>query len=121
MNWNKGHICSADWNHGDRKSVNDLPDIPIPADQRQKIQKKCEAAKNVLEKYKTAPQKLRIRYKNAKHKLEIASQMSKDSQDLVKRTPVIRERTLVPHLEKRLHLKNNIKKSWTNYLVKMHV
>ena len=27
--------------------------------------------------------------------------MSKDSQDLVKRTPVIRERTLVPHLQPR--------------------
>ena len=50
----------------------------------QKIQEKYEAAKNVLEKYKTPPQKLHIRYKNAKRKLKIASQMSKDSQNLVK-------------------------------------
>ena len=50
----------------------------------QKIQEKYEAAKNVLEKYKTPPQKLHIRYKNAKLKLKIASQMSKDSQNLVK-------------------------------------
>ena len=35
-------------------------------------------------------------YKNAKRKLEIASQMSKDSQNLVQRTPAIRKRTLVP-------------------------
>ena len=61
-----------------------MPDIPIPADQLQKIQEKYEAAKNVLEKYKTPPQKLHIRYKNAKRKLKIASQMSKDSQNLVK-------------------------------------
>ena len=56
-----------------------MPDIPIPADQLQEIQEKYEAAKNVLEKHKTPPQKLHIRYKNAKRKLEIASQMSKDS------------------------------------------
>ena len=53
INWNKGHICSAQWIHGAWKSINDLPDIPIPADQLQKIQEKYEAAKNVLEKYKT--------------------------------------------------------------------
>ena len=91
MNWNKGHICSAHWSHGERESINDLPDIPIPADQLQKIQKKYETAKNVLEKYKTPPQKLHIRYKNPNRKLEIASQMSKDTQNLVKRTPVIRD------------------------------
>ena len=79
MNWNKGHICSVHWSHGERKSINDLRDIPIPADQLQKIQEKYETAKNVLEKYKTPPQKLHIRYKNAKRKLEIASQMSNDS------------------------------------------
>ena len=37
MNWNKCHVCSAHWSHGERESVNDLPDIPIPADQLQKI------------------------------------------------------------------------------------
>ena len=47
-----------------KKSINDLPDIPIPAEQLQKIQEKYEGAK----------------------KLEIASQMSKDSQNLVKTT-----------------------------------
>ena len=70
MNWDKGHICSAHWSHGERKSINDLPNIPIPADQIQKIQEKYETAKNVLEKYKTPPQKLHIRYKNAKRKLD---------------------------------------------------
>ena len=49
----------------------------------------------MLEKYKTPPQKLHIRYKNAKCKAEIASQMAGDSQNLVKRTPVIRESTLI--------------------------
>ena len=78
--------------------------------------------KNVLEKYKTPPEKLHIRYKNEKRKLEIASQMSKDSQSLVKRTPVIREHILeYPYLEQRLHLKYKIKKSWTIHLVKMHI
>ena len=93
INWNKGHICSAHWSLGERKSINDLPDIPIPADQLQKIQEKYEVAKNVLEKYKTPPQKLHLRHKNVKRKLEIATQMSKDSQNLVKRTLVIRECT----------------------------
>ena len=55
INWNKGYICSAHWSLGERKSINDLPDILIPADQLQKIQEKYEAAKNVLEKYKTPP------------------------------------------------------------------
>ena len=85
----------------ERKNINDLPDILILADQLQKIQEKYQEAKNVLEKYKTLPQKLHIRYKNGKRKLGIASQMSKGSQNLVKRTPVIGERTLVyPHRKK---------------------
>ena len=83
------------WSHGESKSINDFPDIPIPADQLQKMQEWYEAAENVLEKYKTPPQKLHIRYKNAKCKAEIASQMAGDSQNLVKRTPVIRESTLI--------------------------
>ena len=29
INWNKGNIWSAHWSHGERKSINDLPDIPI--------------------------------------------------------------------------------------------
>ena len=37
MNWNKGYIRSAHWNQGEKTSINDLPDIPIPADQLQKI------------------------------------------------------------------------------------
>ena len=40
MNSSKGHICLAHWSHGERKSINDLPDIPISTDQLQKIQKK---------------------------------------------------------------------------------
>ena len=46
-----------------KKSMNDLPDIPIPPDQLQKTQEKYEAATNVFEKYKTPPQKLHITYK----------------------------------------------------------
>ena len=46
INWNKGHICSAHWSHEEKKSINDLPDIPTPADHLQKIQEKYEAAKN---------------------------------------------------------------------------
>ena len=111
INWNKGNIWSAHWSHGERKSINDLPDIPIPAYQLQKIQEKYKAVKNVLKKYKTPPQKLHIRYKNAKRKLKIASQMSKDSQSLVKTTPVIREHTLVPPPRKNTPSKNNIKES----------
>ena len=42
MNWNKNHICSAHWSHG----FNDLPDIPTPADQLQKLREKFETAKN---------------------------------------------------------------------------
>ena len=45
MNWSKGHICPAHWSHGVRKIINDLPDIPIPADQQQKIQEKYDTAK----------------------------------------------------------------------------
>ena len=87
-----------------------MPDIPIPADQLQKDQGKYEVTKNVLEKYKTPPQKLHLRYKNAKRKLEIASQMSKDSQNLVKRTPVVRECTLVPPPRKKTPSKKQYKK-----------
>ena len=72
-------------------------------------------------KNETLPQKLYIRYKNAKRKLEIASQMSKDSQNLVKRTPMIRERKLVPRPRKKTPSKKQYKKSWTIYLVKMYV
>ena len=76
----------------------------------------------MVEKYKTPPEIVRITYKNEKRKLEIAFQMSKDSQSLVKRTPVIREHTLeYCHLEQRLHLKYKIKKSWTIHLVKMRI
>ena len=66
-------------------------------------------------------QKLHIRYKNAKRKLEIASQMSKDSQNLVQRTPVIRERTLVPLTRRKTPSKKQYQKSWKIFLVKMHV
>ena len=45
INWNKGHICSAPWSHGERKSINDLPDIPIPADQLQKFRKNMKQQK----------------------------------------------------------------------------
>ena len=65
LNWNKDHICSAHWSHGERKSINGLPDILIPADQLQKIREKFETTLNILEKYKTPPQKLHMQYKNA--------------------------------------------------------
>ena len=85
-----------------------MPDIPFPADQLQKDQEKYEVAKNMLEKYKTPPQKLHLRYK--------------DSQNLVKRTPVVRECTLVPPPRKKTPSKKQYKKnSWTIYLVKVHV
>ena len=32
MNWNEGNICSAYWSHGERESINDLPEFPISAD-----------------------------------------------------------------------------------------
>ena len=56
---------------------------------------KIETEQNISEKYKTPPQKLHVRYKNAKRKLVIASQMSKESQNLVKRTAVNRDLALV--------------------------
>ena len=93
-----------------------LIDIPIPADPNQieKIQEKYEAAIKVLEKCKTPSQKLHIRCKNAKRKLEISSQMSK-----VRTVRIwLKEH---PHLQKILHLKNNIKESWIIYLVKIFV
>ena len=72
----------------------------------------------MLEKYKTLPQKLHVIYKNAKRKLGIASQMSKGSQNLVKRTPVIGECTLVPPPKKMTSSKKQYQKIWT---VKIHV
>ena len=44
-----------------KKKINDLPDLPIPADQLQKTREKLETAKNILKKYKIPPQKLHIR------------------------------------------------------------
>ena len=121
MNWNKNHICSAHWSHSEIKSINDLADIPITADQLQKIQETYETAKKVLEKYKTPPQKLHIRYKHAKRKLEIASQMSKESQNLFKRPPVIRERILVSPPRKKTPSKKQYQKKLDNLSKKMHV
>ena len=95
-----------------------MPDIPIPADQLQKIQEKYETAKNVLEKYKTPPQRLHIRYKNAKRKLEIASKMSKESQNLLKRTPVTREHILVPPTRKKTPSKKQYQKKVDNLFSK---
>ena len=83
INWNEGHTCSTYWRHEERKGINNLPDVPIPAAQFQNIREKFETAKNILKKYKTASQKLHIRYKNVKRKLEIASQMSQESKNLV--------------------------------------
>ena len=74
-----------------------------------------------MEKYKTPQQKLHIRYKNAKGKLENASQMSKESQNLVKRTLVNRKLALVTPPGKKTPSKINISKRWTLYLVKLHV
>ena len=91
-----------------------MPDTPIPVDQLQKIREKFEAAKNFLEKYKTPSQKLHMRYKNAKRKIKITSQISKESQNLVKRTPANRELASVTPPG------NNISKIWTLYLVKLH-
>ena len=91
-----------------------MPDTPIPVDQLQKIREKFEAAKKFLEKYKTPSQKLPMRYKNAKCKIEVTSQISKESQNLVKRTPVNRELASVTPPS------NNISKIWTLYLVKLH-
>ena len=78
-----------------KKIINDLPYISIPAGQLPKIREKIETEQNISEKYKTPPQKLHVRYKNAKRKLVIASQMSKESQNLVKRTAVNRDLALV--------------------------
>ena len=110
MNWNKGHICSAHWSHGERK-------VLIICLIFQFLQTNYY---HVFEKYKTPPQKLHIRYKNAKRKLEIASQMSKDSPNLVKRTAVIRIRTLVPPPRKKTPSKKQYQKKLDNS-VKMHV
>ena len=55
-----------------------------------------------------------LRYKNAKRKLEIASQMSKDNQSLVKKTPVIRECTLVPPPRKKTPSKKQYQKKLDN-------
>ena len=104
-----------------KKIINDLPYISIPAGQLPKIREKIETEQNILEKYKTPPQKLHVRYKNAKRKLVIASQMSKESQNLVKRTAVNRDLALVTPPRKKASSKNNISKSWTLYLVKLHV
>ena len=114
MNWNKGNSMFGSMESWGKKSVSDLPDTPIPVDQLQKIREKFEAAKNFLEKYKTPSQKLHMQYKNAKRKIEITSQISKESQNFVKRTPVNRELASVTLPS------NNISKIWTLYLVKLH-
>ena len=87
-------------------------DIPISVDQLQKIQEKYKAIKNVLEKYKNPRPKLHIRYKNAKRILQVDSQMSKDSQNLVKKTP--KERTLVPTPGKKTLSKKQYQKKLDN-------
>ena len=50
FNWNDGHISAAHWSTGERKNIHDLPDIPIPEDQFEKIKQKHITAKNVKNK-----------------------------------------------------------------------
>ena len=72
FNWNDGRICAAHWNTEERKSVHDLPDIPIPEDQIEKIKQKYITAKNVKKKYKNPTQKIQSQYKKAKRRFGIA-------------------------------------------------
>ena len=55
-----------------KKNVQDLPDIPIPENQFEKIKQKYITAKNVKNKYKNPTQKIQSQYKKAKRRLEIA-------------------------------------------------
>ena len=99
-----------------KKSINDLPYISIPAGQLPKIREKIETEQNISEKYKTPPQKLHVRYKNAKRKLVIASQMSKESQNLVKRTAVNRDLALVTPPRKKASSKKTISAKAGDYI-----
>ena len=45
LDWNDGHICAAHSGTRERKNVHDLPDIPIPEDQFEKIKQKYIIAK----------------------------------------------------------------------------
>ena len=55
-----------------KKIVHDLPDIPIPENQFEKIKQKYITAKNVKNKYKNPTQKIQSQFKKAKRRLEIA-------------------------------------------------
>ena len=52
FNWKDRLICAAHWSTGERKIMHDLPDIPIPENQFEKIKQKYITAKNIKNKYK---------------------------------------------------------------------
>ena len=37
INWEKGHICAAHWSSGERKNALDIPDVPVPSVQYDKL------------------------------------------------------------------------------------
>ena len=68
MNWKKGHICCAHWSSNERKNTSDLPDVPIPTDQFEKLQIKYKTAENILKKASEPTSAMKIRFKISKRK-----------------------------------------------------
>ena len=77
MNWKKGHICCAHWSKGFRTDTSDLPDIPVPPDQLQKLKQKFIRAKHGHENCKDTTLKIKKKciYKDAAKKYKTATLM----------------------------------------------
>ena len=72
FNWKIGYICAAHWSSCERKSPNQLPDIPIPKKQYELLKLKYRRSKRTFEKAENPTRKQTLAFKNAKQKLKTA-------------------------------------------------
>ena len=90
MNWEKGHICCAHWSSNERKNTSDLPDVPVPTDQFEKLQIKYKTAENILKKASKSTSAMKTRFKISKRKYEIAVKLIAKSNNRKGRKAIIK-------------------------------
>ena len=76
MNWKDGHICSAHWSRGFRENTFDLPDVPVPEEQLNKLKQKFDNAKKLFDSATKPSSKMRATLSKNKRKYNVALQLS---------------------------------------------
>lgn len=109
FSWKNGYICAKHWSSGERKSTNDLPDIPVPQDQLDLMKIKFERAKKAVEKAKNPTETQKLALKNIKKKLNAAMSIINHE-----KTPKSTRRKIIRHqsspLKKRQKLSSEFRK-----------